>query len=159
MIFVTVGSQKFPFDRLLRKVDELLQTGVIREEVVAQTGAGSYRPRYFDSRPFYDKEDFEALLDRCGMVITHGGAGTIASAIRRRKKVIVVPRLARYGEHVDDHQLQLMEALGKEGYLCPCPEVDLLAQALEEARARAYREYPSNTVVFAASVAEYIDSL
>lgn len=140
MVFVTVGSQKFPFDRLLCKVDELIQGGVIREEVIAQTGTSGYQPRYFDSRPFYDRESFEALLDRCEMVIAHGGAGTISNAMSRRKKIIVVPRLARYGEHVDDHQLQLMEALGKRGFLCPCPDLDRLAEALEEAKTRSYGE-------------------
>lgn len=140
MVFVTVGSQKFPFDRLLCKVDELIQGGVIREEVIAQTGTSGYRPRYFDSRPFYDRESFEALLDRCEMVIAHGGAGTISNAMRRRKKIIVVPRLARYGEYVDDHQLQLMEALEKRGFLCPCPDLDRLAEALEEAKTRSYGE-------------------
>ena len=159
MILVTVGSQKFPFDRLLKKVDELVQGGVIRAEVAAQTGAGSYRPRHFPGQPFYDREAFGALMDRCSIVITHGGAGTIISALRRQKKVIAVPRLARYGEHVDDHQLQLMEALGAQGLLCPCPEVDRLGQALEEVRGRAYAGFCSNTDAFTASVAEYLSTL
>lgn len=159
MILVTVGSQKFPFDRLLKKVDELVQGGVIREEVAAQTGAGSYRPRHFPGQPFYDREAFEALMDRCSIVITHGGAGTIISALRRQKKVIAVPRLARYGEHVDDHQLQLIGALGDRGLLCPCPEVDRLGQALEEVRGHTYTGFCSNTDAFTASVAEYLSTL
>ena len=36
MIFITLGSQKFQFNRLLKKVDDLIESGVIKEEVFAQ---------------------------------------------------------------------------------------------------------------------------
>ncbi len=159
MIFVTVGSQKFPFDRLVQRVDELAGEGIIREEVIIQTGACRYRPRHCRYQAYFDRKRFEELLERCSIVITHGGAGTIVTALRRQKKVIVVPRLARYGEHVDDHQLQLMEALGKQGQLCPCPETGRLAEALEEAGSRSYNGFRSNTEGFLASVEEYLSTL
>lgn len=158
MIFVTVGSQKFPFDRLIRKVDQMLREGLIQEEVFIQTGASRCVPSC-PHQAFCEGEQFQTLLETCSVLITHGGAGTMVDAVKRGKRVVVVPRLARYGEHVDDHQLQLMEALGDRGLLCPCPEVDRLEQALEEVRGRAYTGFCSNTDAFTASVAEYLSTL
>ena len=103
MIFVTVGSQKFPFNRLIEKVDQMAGEGVIREEVLIQTGTSDYIPRHCRHRDFYDREEFKTMIDTCTVLITHGGVGTVIDAVKRGKKVVAVPRLARYGEHVDNH--------------------------------------------------------
>ena len=108
MIFVTVGSQKFPFDRLIRKVDQMLREGLIQEEVFIQTGASRCVPSC-PHQAFCEGEQFQTLLETCSVLITHGGAGTMVDAVKRGKRVIVVPHLARYGEHVDDHQLELAD--------------------------------------------------
>ena len=118
MIFVTVGSQKFPFDRLIRQVDRMAEDRTITGEVVVQTGHSGYVPRFCRGRAFYDREEFGALLERCDILITHGGAGTMIDAIRRGKKIIAVPRLARYGEHVDDHQMELTQRFHEMGLVC-----------------------------------------
>ena len=93
MIFVTVGSQKFPFDRLIKKVDQMVREQLLAEEVFIQTGASRHVPA----------ELFAEWMENCTVLITHGGAGTMVDAVKRGKKTVVVPRLARYGEHVDDH--------------------------------------------------------
>jgi len=95
MIFVTVGSQKFPFERLLKKVDRLIQSRVITEEVLMQTGISDYVPSC-PYQAFYERDAFAGHLERCDVLITHGGAGTMVRAVRQGKKTIVVPRLARY---------------------------------------------------------------
>ena len=108
-IFITVGSQKFQFNRLLTAVDMLVAEGKITDEVFAQIGSSDYVPQHFSARPFLDQEDFAARLDWADIVLTHGGTGVIINAVKREKKVIAVPRLARYGEHVDDHQTELLQ--------------------------------------------------
>ena len=62
MIFITVGSQKFQFNRLLRKIDDLIQNGVIAEKVFAQVGYSDYIPRNFAYKQFLDREEFAAML-------------------------------------------------------------------------------------------------
>ena len=104
MIFVTTGSQKFQFNRLLQKIDLLIEEGMIREEVFAQIGVSDYQPKHYEYCRFLDREGFTGKLRECRMVITHGGTGVIIGAVKQGKKVIAVPRLASYGEHVDDHQ-------------------------------------------------------
>ena len=47
MIFITLGSQKFQFDRLLKEVDRLIADGVIQEKVFAQIGASEYLPQNY----------------------------------------------------------------------------------------------------------------
>ena len=109
MIFVTLGSQKFQFNRLLRKIDNLIIEGKIDEEVFAQIGYSDYEPQNFKCEMFLDREKFAECMEAANIVITHGGTGAIIGALKANKKVVAVPRLAKYGEHVDDHQLQIVE--------------------------------------------------
>lgn len=159
MIFVTVGSQKFPFDRLLKKVDELVRDRIIVEEVFMQTGVSDYHPACCGYQAFCDWSEFERWMERCDIVITHGGAGAMVNAIRRRKKAIAVPRMARYGEHVDDHQHELTQRLHTMNLLCACPDTEQLPEALKTVREHHYDTFPSNTQVFLASVDEFLRSL
>lgn len=158
MIFVTVGSQKFPFDRLIQKVDQMIRAGLIQEEVFIQTGTGKYVPSC-RHQAFYRQEHFQELMEACGILITHGGAGTMVDAVKRGKKTIVVPRLARYREHVDDHQLELTQRLHQLKLIRACPDVELLPQALLDLREQSFEPFRSNTEVFLASLDRCIRSL
>lgn len=159
MIFVTVGSQKFPFDRLLKQVDRIVENRVITEKVIVQTGHSRYAPRFCRCRAFYGREEFSALLERCDVLITHGGAGTMVEAAKRGKKTVAVPRLARYGEHVDDHQLELTRRFHRMNLVHACLDLDQLPEALRTVRAHSYDTYPSNTEAFIASLEDFIRSL
>lgn len=159
MIFVTVGSQKFPFDRLLAAVDRLVEEGVITEDVFAQTGASGYLPQNYRYKPFCSPKEFAERMAACDTVISHGGTGTIIKAVREGKKVIAVPRLARYGEHVDDHQLQLLRQFEELDLICVCTDVARLPEALETVRGHQYASYRSNTEAFLASLEDYIRTL
>lgn len=158
MIFVTVGSQKFPFDRLIRKADQMVRTGTIKEEVFIQTGTSQYIP-LCPHQAFCGQEQFGELMETCNILITHGGAGTMVNAVKRGKKVIAVPRLARYGEHVDDHQLELTARLHEMNLLCACPDVEQLPEALRNLSSRRFESFHSNTEAFLTSLDSYIRSL
>lgn len=109
-IFITLGSQKFQFNRLLIAVDKLCEKKVISgEDVFAQTGYSDYVPRNYSYNNFLDRDEFSVEMGKADIVITHGGTGAIIGAVKKGKKVIAVPRRAKYGEHVDDHQLQLIK--------------------------------------------------
>lgn len=159
MVLVTVGSQKFPFDRLLIKVDRLVESGIIAQETVMQTGSSSFIPSHCRYQAFYDKETLARLMEQCDILITHGGVGTMIEAVRKGKKTIAVPRLARYKEHVDDHQLQVMREFHAMHLVYACPDVEKLPQALNRVKTHVYGVYPSNTVRFAASVDQFLGSL
>ena len=158
MIFVTVGSQKFPFDRLIRKVDQLVREGRIEDAVFLQTGTSRCRP-ICPHQAFCGREQFAERMGACDILITHGGAGTMVDAVKRGKKVIAVPRLARYGEHVDDHQMELAMRLHDQDLLYACLDVERLPEALRFVRTHRFAPFRSNTETFLTSLDRYIRSL
>lgn len=159
MIFVTVGSQKFQFDRLIRSVDALVASGTVNGGAFAQTGACTYVPEHMGHEAFLDREAFRSQMDACDVVVTHGGTGAIISAVKDGKKVIAVPRLVKYGEHVDDHQIEIVRQFGEMGLIEPCVDPAELPEAYARVLASDYLPYQSNTARFCADLMEYIDGL
>lgn len=145
MIFVTLGSQKFPFDRLLKELDRLIEAGVITQPVFAQTGYSTYTPSHFAFEPFLDRDSFCAKMQEADTVITHAGTGAIIGAVKAGKKVIAVPRLSQYGEHVDDHQLQIIDQFNEMNLILGLRDVAQLEEAVGELPNRQFNSYESNT--------------
>lgn len=158
MIFITLGSQKFQFDRLLKAVDELVADGTITEPVFAQSGYSDYQPRHYEFKQFLDRDEFAKRMGEADLVITHGGTGAIIGAVKKGKKVIAVPRLAKYGEHVDDHQLQLLKEFKQMDIICVCDDCSQLARALDEAKRTEYKPFHSNTQTIIDSIDGFIRS-
>lgn len=158
MIFVTLGSQKFQFNRLLKKIDELADKGVIKEDIFAQIGASDYIPKNYQYKDFLDREEFEKYTHKCDLFITHGGTGAIIGAVKKGKKVIAVPRLAKYGEHVDDHQLQLLEQFQDMKIIETCVDIDELEEKYINVQDIKMVPYVSNTEKVMESIIEFIES-
>lgn len=152
MIFVTLGSQKFQFNRLLKAVDEL----DTEEEIFAQIGYSDYKPQNYAYKEFLDREEFAGWEEKADIVITHGGTGAIIGAVKKGKKVIAVPRLSKYGEHVDDHQIQLIKQFKDLNLIYACVDGDLQT-ALEVVMNTTYNEYKSNTEKIIKSLEEFIE--
>jgi len=159
MIFVVLGSQKFPFDRLVKAMDELVAQGVITDEVFAQRGASTYVPQHYPSEAFLDAAVFDEYMQNADIVLTHGGTGAIIKAVKMGKKVIVVPRLAQFGEHVDDHQLQIMTMFAELNLALPCEDLKQLPQAIEQVRSTTFVTYQSNTQTIVNDIDGYLQQL
>lgn len=145
MIFVTTGSQKFQFNRLLQKLDELVEQGIIKDKMFAQIGYSDYVPKNYEYKQFLDRDEFAAKTAECDTFITHGGTGAIIGAVKQGKKVVAVPRLAKYGEHVDDHQVQLLTQFDELNLITACYDSEDLGKALQELPQKQFKEYQSNT--------------
>ncbi len=143
MIFVAVGTQKFPLNRLLRHIDEMINKGIINEDVFAQTGHSDYQPMHYLFKPFLSKEEFEDKITECDILITHSGVGTIMSGIKNEKKIIVYPRLSKYGEHVDDHQLEIAKSFAEKNFVLICGENEDLENVLYQTREHIFSAYES----------------
>lgn len=154
-IFITLGSQKFQFNRLLKVVDELCEKKLISAEIYAQVGYSDYTPKNYRYKDFLDREAFALEMDKSDIVITHGGTGAIICAVKMGKKVIAVPRLAKYGEHVDDHQLQLVRQFDELDLIYSCEDGDLV-KALETIRNKQCKAYQSNTNSIIKSIEDFI---
>lgn len=157
MIFITLGSQKFQFNRLLQAVDELIDKGVIEEDVFAQIGYSDYRPRNYRYKDFLDREEFAVQESKCDILITHGGTGAIIGAVKKDKKVIAVPRLAKYGEHVDDHQLQLIAQFKNQNLICGLNDCSELEDGLKYVKEHGFNRYQSNTENIINSIFDFIE--
>lgn len=145
MIFIVLGTQKFQLNRLLKEVDQLIAEGVITEEVLAQIGNSDYVPKHYKYFRFINKQEFDDYIKRASLVLTHGGVGSIISALKTGKPVVVYPRLRKYQEHVDDHQLDIARAFEKRKYVLCCYEDDALAQVIKRSRDYPFDAYVSNT--------------
>lgn len=156
MVFITLGSQKFQFNRLLKAVDSLVENKTIEEEVFAQIGYSNYNPQHYKYKDFLNREEYAAAEEQADIVITHGGTGAIIGAIKKGKKVIAVPRLSKYGEHVDDHQVQLLQQFGESNLICVCDNLAELGKRYLESKDRNYVQYCSNTQAFINSIEEYL---
>ena len=104
MIFLTIGTLE-PFDRLVQMVDMVAAKGEVKEPIIGQIGFGAYHPRNMRAYPVLEKKEFDSHMDQASFIISHAGMGSIITAITLRKPMIVVPRLKKYHEHVNDHQL------------------------------------------------------
>lgn len=157
MIFVTLGSQKFQFNRLLIEIDRLIKEGAIKERVFAQIGYSDYLPQSYEYKNFLGREEFLEAMKKSTLVITHGGTGAIITAVKAGKKVIAVSRMAKYGEHVDDHQLQLLKQFDGMGIILPCYNVSKLKEAYQKIKNKKIVNYQSNTSKYLEEIEKFIN--
>jgi UDP-N-acetylglucosamine transferase subunit ALG13 len=159
LIFVVLGSQKFQFNRLLKEIDRLVEEGKLTEELFAQIGNSDYRPKNYKYGNFLDRDDFVSIMKECDKVITHGGTGTIIEAVRRGKKVIAVPRLREFGEHIDDHQLQIVAQLKEMGLIEGASTIKELEELIKNIGEKEFKPYVSNRDSLLESIDEFIEQI
>lgn len=111
MIFVTVGLEKFPFDRLFYFIDDSIREGAINDEVISQIGSSRYRPKSFNYYKFLPFQEMVNFIQKAEIVISHGGVGSVLLCLNSGKIPIVFPRFKKYGEHLDNHQLEFSEKM------------------------------------------------
>jgi len=133
LIFLTVGTWRVGYDRLVETVDELVESGVINEEVVAQIGNSSYEPKHMTVMKFCSPSEFRNLICKAGLVISHAGMGTIIETLQLHKPLVAVPRRKSLGEVDNDHQFVTAKQLEKEGKILVAYEVNELPGKLKEA--------------------------
>lgn len=114
MIFVSLATMHMDFARLVRKMDEIAaHTG---ERVVMQTGLATTLPVHAEHFAFKSREELSALIAESRLVVTHAGIGSVIDVLKAERPLIVVPRLQRYGEHNNDHQLDLAKVVECRGW-------------------------------------------
>ena len=113
MIFVTIGTQ-IPFDRLIEILDRIAPE--LNEEIYAQALRGKYKPKHFKLIDFIEPDEFEKVFAQARLVVAHAGMGTILSALRNSKPLVILPRLASLGEHRNDHQNATAQMIKEKKY-------------------------------------------
>jgi UDP-N-acetylglucosamine transferase subunit ALG13 len=137
VIFVIMGMEVHPFDRLARAVDELARTAELGEDLFVQLGTCSYEPRHARFERFLSFGDVCEQIRCASVVVTHAGAGSTLVCIEQGKHPVMVPRRSVLAEHVDEHQLPFAEKLGEAGLATVVREMADLPPAIAATRSRA----------------------
>lgn len=140
MIYVTVGTMYMDFPRLIHAMDIIAEAS--DERVVIQTGMGKTLPKHCEHFDFMTRDKVLALQGEARLIICHAGIGSVIDALRLEKPIIVVPRLSKFGEHNNDHQLELAGAVEQRGWGKVILEIDSLADACKNPP-DAYTHYVS----------------
>ena len=114
MIYVTVGTMFLDFPRLIGAMDAIAaNTG---ERVVVQIGLGKTFPEHCEHFGFKPREEVLALQREARVIVCHAGIGSVLDALHVRRPFIVVPRRKRFNEHMNDHQMDLAQAIERRGW-------------------------------------------
>lgn len=159
MVLVTLGTQDKKFYRLLDAVETAIQDGVITDVVVQAGFSSDYKSdkmKIFDLIP---TSEFDRLIDKCDILITHGGAGSIITGLKHNKKIIAAPRLKKYNEHTNDHQLQLISNFKQSGYIIALDDFNKLSELIKKIDEFTPRKFVSNQKNFIRRVKNIIDKM
>lgn len=118
-VLISIGSmQGCKFTRLFKIIDELCDENILDgSQVIAQCGFDRYISKFYQTFDMIADDEFKKLIEQSDLIICHAGTGTVTSCLKMKKKVILFPRLVRYNEHYDDHQLDLCEIFVDAGYV------------------------------------------
>ena len=143
MIFVTIGNATQGFRRLLDAVDGLARDGFFAgEPVFMQIGHNpDFRSTSCECQPFLSMNEFQQRMAEASLVICHGGC-TVFQVLRLGKLPVVMPRTKRYGEHINNHQVDFVSALTRENRVIPAYEPADLAHAIRDAQSRPAQAWP-----------------
>jgi UDP-N-acetylglucosamine transferase subunit ALG13 len=130
MIFVSVGTHEAPFDRMLEAIHAL----ELDEEVVVQYGPSRARSTRSDVREheYLPFDDVVENIRRARAVVTHAGVGSVMISLANGKRPIVMARRREFGEHVDDHQVELARRMEANGLVTFVEDPEGLARALSD---------------------------
>ena len=159
MILVLLGTQNNSFHRLLEEVEKNIKDKTINEEVIVQAGYTKYQTHRMKVIDLMSKEQLEQFQDEASLIITHGGVGSIISSIEKGKKVIAVPRKHEYGEHVNNHQIQIVKDFNDKGYLIGIGNVENLKDAIIESKTFEPVKYKPNNQKMLKIIENFIENI
>lgn len=156
-----LGTQNNSFHRLLEEIDKLIENQTINEEVIVQAGYTKYQPKSEKMKiiDFISREELDTLEQEANYIITHGGVGSIITSLEKGKKVIAVPRLHEYGEHVNDHQKEIVEKFHQGGNIIGIQSVQELENAIKKIKDFKPKPYVENNHKMLEIIEDFIDKV
>lgn len=163
MIFVTVGTHEQPFNRLIEEVDRLKGEGAFEDDVIIQRGYSTYKPKYCTCYDLIPYEDMQKYNREARIVITHGGPASFIDVLALGKIPIVVPRQAKFNEHINDHQLEFCREVSKRlNNIIVVEDIATLTDAItnyEQIIVEKSHRNSSNNSIFVEELTESLKSL
>lgn len=158
MVLVLLGTQNNSFHRLLEEVEKCINNGIINEEVIVQAGGTKYNSNNMKIFELISNEQLTKYMEQASFIICHGGVGSIVSSIKLGKKVIAVPRYEKYGEHVNDHQVQIVQSFNNQGLIEGIENVEDLSNAILKITDFKPEKFVSNTENVINMITDFIDN-
>ena len=159
MILILLGTQHNEFTRLLQEVENCIDNQIIKEKVIVQAGFTKYQSNQMEIFDMISKEELDKYIAEADLIITHGGVGSIIMALEKGKKVIAVPRLHEYGEHVNNHQRQIVKEFSEKKYLIGIQNVEDLPDAIKESQNFEPKEYKNNNQKMIKIIEDFIEKV
>lgn len=159
MILVLLGTQNNSFYRLLEEIENNIKDGTIKEKVIVQAGYTKFKTENMKIFDLIPKEKLEELEIQADLIITHGGVGSIITSIKKEKKVIAVPRKHQYGEHVNNHQIEIVQNFNEQGYIIGIEKVEDLKQAIIKAKEFEPKKYEINNKLMLKTIEDFIEQV
>ena len=157
MILVTLGTQDKSFERLLKLIDKAIDDKIIKEKVIVQAGFTKYKSKNMEIFDTVSNDELDKLIKKADLIITHGGVGSILSALKYNKKVIATPRLSKYNEHTNDHQKQIVKEFADRNYILPLLDFNDFKKVYLKSKTFKPKKYESNNENFTKMIKSYID--
>lgn len=158
MILVTLGTQDKSFVRLLEAIDKQCNKKNIKDKIIVQAGYTKYESKNMEIFDLVTPKKLDEYMKEASIVITHGGVGSILTALKFNKKVIAAPRLSKYFEHTNDHQVQIIDEFEKLGYILALKDFSKLDEVLENSEKFIPKKYKSNNKRFVKLINDYIEN-
>ena len=158
MIFLTVGTL-FNFDRLVKAVDDAIAKGLITDKVFAQIGDSKYIPQNMEYVKILEKEKFDQKLIESDALLSHAGMGSITMALNHNKPILVMPRLKKYSEHVNDHQLGTARKFEVLGHVLVAVEAEELPTKIELLKTFKPKQRINQADKVAQKIKDFLDSI
>ncbi len=160
MILVLLGTQKQSFKRLIDMVEDLAIKRNIKEDIIVQAGNTEYETELKNIKIEKFLPQYQKTIKKADLIITHGGVGSIMDGLEFNKKIIVVPRLSEYNEHVDDHQKEISKEFSSKAYVLECQTekqlLDIYDNIIDDFKPQ---KYVSNNEKFNKSLNNVIESI
>lgn len=160
MIFVILGTQKFRFTRLIKEISRLVDMGILNEKVIIQNGStqlNEINNENIIAKPYMEINEFNEHVENAEIIICHGGTGAIVSSIKKGKSVIAFPRMSKNGEHINDHQQEIIDQFLENEWILS-GEISELAGLIEKAKITVTPKYESNTSQIIGIINNYLDN-
>ena len=156
MVLVLLGTQNNSFHRLLEEIEKNIEDGTIKEQVIVQAGYTKFKSNNMEIFDLIPKEKLEKYQEEANYIITHGGVGSIIESLKKGKKVIAIPRKQKYGEHVNDHQIDIVQTFNEKGYLIGLNDVEELKEEKKKIDDFKPRKYEQNNELMLKTIEDFI---
>ncbi|MBR0351184.1 MAG: hypothetical protein IJH76_05170 [Clostridia bacterium] len=158
MVLVLLGTQNNSFHRLLEEVQKCIDNKIINTEVIVQAGCTKFESDNMKIFGLIPTKELNNYIQDADYIICHGGVGSIVTSLKLNKKIIAVPRQKKYNEHVNDHQVQIIETFDGQGFIKGIKDVSDLEDAIKTINTFEPQHFVSNTNKILNIVSDFIDN-